>query len=188
MGVTLVATAVASTIQSGVQSPATVGAEDEATYGGDMIATQDAIAKNLACIERADGEMACFDSIAEAAASKVARAEFVAANGLTNASASSKKKAFKSSGNNRMTITENVYFNQNTAGWAILGYARNTTYTFDGGTNNNASAVDAGDHSGWLADLAGGGGRRYTAAIYSECNYLSGCNSMNDLASSRRRN
>lgn len=159
-----------------------VNLPSKAKYNGTTIATDQAASSDLDCFQSESGALTCFDTFEAMTNSAAARAE------APSASISKSKKARAASGNSFMLITEHSYFNGYVNGWTIAGYARQNWYNLSGGYDNSATSVDAGNHSGYLAQYLNGGGRRLNRPIYSECYNLSGCDNFNDITSSRYRN
>lgn len=159
-----------------------VNMPSNAKYDGAVISTEQAASSDLACFQSESGALSCYDSFEAMKNSPAALAE------APKASVSRNKKARAASGNTFMLITEHSYFNQYVGGWTIAGYARQNWYNLNGGYDNSATSVDAGNHSGYLAQYLNGGGRRLNRPIYSECYNLSGCDNFNDITSSRYRN
>lgn len=166
----------------------------DAQYNGTTISRESAASKNLSCIEGSSGQMTCFDTMAELESSSLAAQEAAKSEGGSVGSISRKanKPKARASADCRlpadaMVITENTDFNYRVFGWQIVGYARQNWYNMTGGYANSASAVSAGNHSGYLADRTNGGSTRVRVEV-NECEEYLSRRAFNDRAESRYRN
>lgn len=196
LGQTLLLTVAALSAVCAITSVAmadSVPMKSTATYKGTAISTEQAAKRGLACVERADGSMSCYDTEQEAVSSSVARSEAAksGAAGSVGATISKNRRRAKVSAevganNPYMWITRDVLFNNNlnSGGWSIFGSARQNWYDMTGSYRNAASSVSAGNHSGYLADSYAGAGTRWRVDLNRDHAVWT----PNDRADSRYRN